>query len=187
MDKGTPYYEWSFLRKTGTVQLLTDDYDYDLPDDFGGTILDSSVVYNTAGENQPPLAKIDEHILRTHRASGSQKKGYPLYYSVRPKTHNAATGQRWEMLVYPTPNADINSKGIEYRYPHIPEALNTTNKYPVGGGAYSEVILAAHLAEAEAYSDNDGQGIYEQKFQSLLTVALRNDEQQKMNRKEGVA
>lgn len=185
IDPGTPYYEWSFLRKAGQITLVTADYDYDLPDDFGGTVLDESVTY-AAGVDQPHLAKVSEGTIRQLRMSETST-GYPAYYAVRNKAHAPTTGQRWEMLTHPTPGADQNTKVIDYRYVYIPDALTNTNKYPVGGGQYSQVILAAHLAAMELVLEHDPAGPERQNFITLLTTAVRLDEEQKQNQGGGVA
>jgi hypothetical protein len=186
LDGETPYYEWSFLRKTGTITLLTDDWDYDLPEDFGGTILDRSVTYNTAGTAQPPLHKVDEQVIRHHRTN-KVHKGYPRNYAVRPKAHAPTTGQRWELLVDPQPNATVNSTKIDFRYVYVPDHLSGSNIYPAGGAQYGEVLLAAHLAEAELFQENDPEGAYGMKFQQMLGTAIRNDMQQKQNNRGGRA
>lgn len=185
LDQQTPYYEWSFLRTTGTITLLTNTWQYDLPDNFGGTILDRSVTYNTAGTAQPPLHKVDEQVVRHHRAN-KVHRGYPRYYAVRPKEHAADTGQRWQMIIDPMPSVDQNAVKIDYRYVFVPGHLSGTNIYPVGGAQYSEVVLAAHLSEAELYQENEV-GIYNQKFEQMLMSAVRNDEQQKLNMRGGRA
>ena len=182
-----PVYEWTFLRKTGSITTANNDYDYDLPDDFGGTILDSSTRY-AAGNGNRQLKKVDEQIIEQKRAL-NDKKGAPKYFSVRPKAHAPSSGQRWEMIVYPTPSTATSSASlvISFRYAYIPEQLDATNTYPVGGGQYSEVILAAHLACAEYKQDDEPNGPMMQRFKELLSVAIRNDDQQKNNSRGGAA
>lgn len=184
-DGDIPYYEWTFLRKTGTITLATGDYDYTLADDFGGTILDRSVTWPVANGNRSP-AKVSESAIRQNQAYDNQS-GLPRYYAVRNSTHAPTTGQRWEMLVYPTPSATYNGVVWTYRYVQVPDVITSTNIYPLGGAAYSEVFLAAILAAAEYKQDDDPDGPFQKKFQSMLAAAMRNDKQQKMNDRGGGA
>lgn len=187
-DEGeNPRYEWTFLRKTGTINTQNNDYDYDLPDDFGGTLLDSSTRY-AAGNGNLQLKKVDEQIIEQKRAK-DQRWGAPRYFAVRNKTHAPSTGQRWEMLVYPTPSTNTSTVNsiISFRYVYIPNILDSTNTYPVGGGQYSEVILAAHLACAEFKQDDEPNGPMMERFKTLLGTAMRNDKQQKENNRGGGA
>jgi hypothetical protein len=178
-----PTYEWTFLRKTGTITLQNEQWRYDLPSDFGGTILDSSTAY-PAGTNHAHPRKVDEQEIRQLRML-DDLLGVPRYYAVRPKNHDSIEGQRWEFIVYPTPDASEHGLSIQYRYVHVPDSLVPNGIYPVGGAQYSEVILAAHLSAAEYMLDDDGQGPFTAKFNEMLQAAMRNDENQKKNRGEG--
>lgn len=184
-DDENPVYEWTFLRKTGTVTLLTADVDYDMPDDFGGTILDSSIAF-AAGVQQRPMKKVDQHEIEQLQAMDAQN-GWPKYYAVRNKTHAPTTGQRWEMTVYPTPQATQNNSVVSFRYVGVPNEITSVNKYPVGGAQYSEVVLAAHLAAAEYKLDDDPDGPLMKKFNAMMTTAMRNDANQKSNNRGGIA
>ena len=185
MPEGQPVYEWTFLRTIGSITLVTGDYTYTLPDDFGGTILDRSVTWPVGNGNRM-LTKISEQDIRKNQAYDNQS-GVPKYYAVRNLTHAPTTGQRWELLTYPTPSAAVNGIVLSYSYVFVPNVITSANKYPVGGAQYSEVILSAILAAAEYKEDDDPSGPYHQKFQELLQVAMRNDEQQKSNDRKGKA
>lgn len=184
-DGDTPYYEWTFLRKTGTITLVTADYDYTLPDDFGGTILDKSVTFPVASGYRG-LSKISESSIRQHQSYDNQS-GVPKYYAVRNRTHTPTTGQRWELLCYPTPAAIVNTVVLTYRYVQLPGTLSNTNLYPLGGAQYSEVVLAAVLAAAEYKEDDEPGGPFAAKFEKMLGTAMRNDKQQKQNDRGGAA
>lgn len=172
-----PRYEWTFMRKTGTITLATGDADYDFGDDFGGTILDDSVTY-ASGQNKRPLQIVPESTIRSLQSMDSQT-GVPKYYATRNKAHNATTGQRWEMLVYPTPTSAENNLVLTFRYIHVPDTISNTNIYPVGGAQYSEAILASFLAAAEARHDDDPNGPMQQRYLQVLGQAMRNDRNQK--------
>lgn len=178
-----PVYEWSFLRKTGTITLVTSDVDYNLPDDFSGTILDDSLSY-ASGVDQLKLRKVSEQEIRQLQSRDSQT-GWPLYYSIRPRSYSATTGQFWEMLVYPTPAATQNGSVITYRYVFNPDTIDNTNLYPVGGARYDNLLLSSYLSAAEWFLDDDPNGPFTQKFQSEMTGAIRQDKQLKSNDRGG--
>jgi hypothetical protein len=184
IDAGTPSYEWTFLRKAAQITLATNTAAYDLPDDFGGTLLDDSVTY-ASGVSHPPLRKVPESTIRKQQAQDSTSTGWPKYFAVRNKVHTPTTGQRWELLTYQTPGLAQNAAVLDYRYVYVPDALSNTNIYPVGGAQYSEVITAAHLAAAELVLDGDPAGPYRQQFVTMLATAMRNDLQQKANEPNG--
>lgn len=175
-DEEKPYYEWSFLQKTGTITFNT-AASYKLPDDFGGTILDDSVTY-AAGKGARTLQYVPEAKLRKIQAM-DQAGGLPKYFAVRNETHDPTAGQRWDFLTYPTPRPADNGTAITYRYVYVPDTLDATNTYPVGGAQYSETVLAAIMAAAETMLDNDPAGPYMQRFQLMLKQAMRNDQNQK--------
>lgn len=169
-----PHYEWSFLRVTGSITLATGDYDYDLTDDFSGTIMPDSVTW-ASGTELRPLQLVSEATIRKHKAHNSTG-GTPKYIAVRPKTFVAANGLRWEAIVYPTPTAANNAAALTYRYVTLPGTLTNTNIYPMGGAQHSETILAACMAAAEQKQDDDPAGPFYQRFQMTLQNSIRADE-----------
>ena len=172
-----PRYEWEFLRTVSSINLVTNTATYDLPDDFGGTMQDNSLAF-ASGSEKRGLMKMPEEDLRKCQAIETAK-GTPLYYSIFPKTFDPTVGQRWQISFYPTPDADENTVAISYRYTRVPDRLTNTNVYPAGGAQYGETLLYAFLAASEAMTDDDAQGMYQQKFQESLAQAIRNDESQK--------
>jgi hypothetical protein len=176
-EEGEPIYEWSFLRVNGTITLATSDYDYDLTDDFSGTMIDDSVTW-ASGVGRLPLQSVDEGEIRAMRANDSDA-GVPKYIAVRPKTFSPTTGLRYEALVFPTPSAAVNSSVLTYRYVTLPDTLTNTNIYPIGGARHSETILAAVMAAAESRNDDDPAGPYMARFQQMLTASIRQDQQAK--------
>lgn len=169
-----PYYEWSFLRANGEITLATEDADYDLPDDFSGTMIPQSITW-ASGEQARALKLVSEDTIRKHQAYNSTG-GAPRYIAVRGKTFVSANGQRWEALVYPTPTAVNNNDVITYRYVVLPDTLSNTNIYPRGGAQHSETILSAIMAAAEQKQDDDPNGPFYQRFQAQLQNSIRADE-----------
>ena len=179
-EAGEPRYEWSFLRKSATLSLVAGDYDYDLPDDCTGIILDDSLTFSAASGLRR-LVKVPEWHLRALQAKSSTTSGTPQYFAVRPKTHAPTTGLRYEVVLYPTPSA---SATISYRYVLAPDTLTATNQYFYGGAMHSETLLESVLAAAEYRLDDDPQGLHQQRFQQLLGVSIRADREIKQRSRE---
>lgn len=169
-NPGEPEHQWSFLRVNATITLAVGDADYDLPDACDGRVVDGSVGY-ASGANERRLSKTDEAAIRMLQAN-EPVSGTPVYYAVRAKAHAPTTGQRYEMLVYPTPS---QAKVIHYSYQTLPDAITSTNIYPHGGAAYSQVILEAILSEAERLLDDDPHGPHQKRFELLLGAAIAKD------------
>lgn len=179
-----PVYEWSFLRKTGSIAMNTNTSSYDLPDDFA-TILEKSTSW-PSGTKQRQLKKIPEQDIRQLQAMDPQN-GWPKYYGIRLKTPDFVDGHRWEMLVYPTPQADQNNTSLSFSYVFVPDTIGNTNIYPVGGARYSELMLSSYLAAAEFKQDDDPEGPFNSKFKTELAAAIRADKQFKQNERGGEA
>jgi hypothetical protein len=182
-EEDRPYYEWSFLRATGNTTLTNANAAYVMPDSFGGTILDFSATY-AVGSGRRRLSKVPEGELRSLQAMDNLTKQWPKYYAIRNNAV-ANTGQRFEMLVYPTPGADQVNAVITYSYVSVPDVLTNTTVYPCGGGQYSEVLLSAILSAAEAAVDDDAMGPNMQRFQVLLSSATRDDKNKKASGRGG--
>lgn len=108
-----------------------------------------------------PVVQRPEDWLRRLRQTHSSSSGPPQYFGLRPRTYAPATGQRWDIMVWPDPDDDYT---MTYRKCINLDALATT-QYPPGGMAHSETILESCLAVAEArYGDTQGlhKAIYEE-------------------------
>ena len=172
-------HQWSFLRKIDSVTLDKNVQDYALADDVAH-IVEDSVTYQANTSNRSPLTRVPESQMRAMRAEA--KEGIPLYYAIRTKhvddSSDSATskvGQRFEMLVHPTPIVNAgDGDSIDYRYVRAPDLLTTSYKYPLGGALHSQTIIEACLAEAEKDMD-DRADVHEQIFQKMLMASYRAD------------
>jgi hypothetical protein len=183
-EEDQPTYEWSFLRTAGTLTLVTNTYQYDLPDNFS-TILDRSVS-GGAGSGIRILKKIPESDIR-QLLSLDYRAGAPKYYAVRNKPVDQVNGTRYELLTYPVPSVLYNTVALEYRYVFLPDTIGNTNIYPIGGARYSELMLASYLAAAEYKQDDDPEGPFQKKFDQEMRAAIRADKQLKSNQRGGTA
>lgn len=170
MSPNEPRHEWSFLRVAGSLSIAASDYDYDLPDNFSGVLIDDSVTFGS-GSTLLRLEKVDDSTLRAMRSS-TPSTGTPTTFCVRTKAHAPTTGMRYELLLYPTPDRALT---LEYRYVAIPDVIDGTNLYPYGGAIHSQTILLSCLAEAERILDDDVSGENRKSFMAQLAASIRLD------------
>ena len=139
-----------------------------MPDDFGGLL--SPLVY-LPGNSQygRPLVQGDHDMIYAKR-QWSDATSPPAFFAIRPKTFTAATGQRFEILFWPVPDAAYI---LTYRYRVRPNTLGSS-EYPYGGVENSELFLASCLAKAEERR-NDGPGPLHAKFLETLQAAIAFD------------
>jgi len=94
---------------TATYTVGAAAWKYPLPDDYGGLILPFRY---PAGTSHPPLERTSEGRILAGRSS-SNTTGYPRMFAVRPRPFVQASGQRFEIIFWPTPSVD---KTLEYTY-----------------------------------------------------------------------
>lgn len=151
----------------GDTFTLTADGNYRLPDDFGG--IEGPLTF-TSGTNRPDIEMRGEPQIRQLRQRGSVT-GRPRHGAVRPVAFDPTLGQRYELMLYPTPNAHYE---LAYTTNVLPDKLTTTNKYPYGGMIHGNAILESCLAVAEAEA-NDGEREHRERYKSLLASSVRKD------------
>ncbi len=176
---GDSTYEWSFLKTSNTLSLTSADYDYDLPANFGGSV--DRVVLTSGGTTPRPLTKIEPDELMQLRTREAASNATPTRFAIRPKTPTTSagdtadltsgTGQRWEMLFYPTPNGSFTAT---YHYPIIPNMLSATNVYPLGGAQHSSTVLASCLAAAETIWNLESKS-WAEEYQKRLVASIVMD------------
>lgn len=165
-------HEWTFLRPVTTLATVAGGFDYTLPDDFGG--LDGSMTFDPDDDGYESIRQVGEAQIR-HLQHGSPSSGIPRLCAVRPKTTTGTTGQRFELLLFPTPNAVYT---LSYRYNVLPSKLTQSAPYPYGGSAHSETLLQSCLAIAEQRADNDAEKLYHYKLfldRLRASIALDNN------------
>ena len=83
------------------------------------------------------------------------------------------TGQRFELLFDPTPDAAYRITG---RYQALLGKLTATNIYPAGGAPHAETLKAAIQAAAELSMD-DTRGPYHERFMERIAASVAYDRQ----------
>ena len=160
-------HHWSFLRPTTAIALQAGVGDYDLPDDFGGITGDLTYPPSTASR---AVVLVSEPALRALRQN-SPATGNPTHAALRPKTTDGSTVQGFEILFWPTPDAEGQ---LSCRYYVHPSALSHDNPYPYGGPAHAETILESCLSIAEQRL-NDEKGLHWEKFLQRLAASIQYD------------
>ena len=145
--------------------------EYDLPTTFEA--IEGDLTYE-AGQSDfyPPIRqKHDGEIRRLRQDDPYHDR--PFYYGIRTVEFDPTVGSRRRLSVYPTPDAAYVFKArMKLRATMIDE----TNQYPVGGESLSQVIVEACLAAAERNYDEQ-LGRHSQRFQELLPLAIRADQE----------
>lgn len=162
-----PPHQWSFLRPTTTLTTVADDYDYDLPDDYGA--LDGPLTY--AAETEYPHIRITDELHIRQMRQTHVSSGEPRFAAVRPKASDGTTGQRFEMLLWPTPD---EAYVLSYRYMIAGSAITSDAPYPLGGSVHAETIKAACRAAAEMHLE-DVHGQYWNDYMMMLRASIEND------------
>ena len=162
-------FEWSWLRPSTTLAVTKDDWEFDLPDDFGRLI---GVLHFAEAEYRSPVVIVSAGKLLDMRAYSSLTDA-PKYAAVRYKavTDESTGGQRQEILFFPTPSSDWT---LSYEYEAYSGVLSDTFPYPLGGMQLAELYIESCLALAESRI-NDDVGQHAQHFQALLVDAIARD------------
>ncbi len=161
---------WSFLIQDGTISASASDSAYDLPDAFGQHLVSATLV-SADSDDATRLAIISRRELAEKQNAESTVEGAPEYVAWRPKAFAAATGERFELLVHPTPDGSYSIR-IEFRTQ--PDRLAPAAPYPRGGMLHSDTILKACRAAAERDQDDES-GIHNQRFQQRLQASVMMD------------
>jgi hypothetical protein len=163
--RGIPPHTWSFLKPVRTLTTVADDYAYDLADDEAGIFGDYISFSDTTSAGD--LQKRTEGWIRLQQ-QGHTGSSRPEYFAVRYKD-DAGSGQRLEVLLYPTPDAEYT---LSYRALLNVDALSAT-EYPPGGMRHTAMFRASCIAAAEFRRNNAHGPMFEELVRQLRkSVAL---------------
>jgi hypothetical protein len=168
MDGLSAGYEWTFMKPTVTIETTADDEDQDLPDDFGRLV--NGFSFDTADLYPQVLADVGEARIRELRQQFDETDR-PRVAAIRIKSSDGTTGQRREVMWYPTPDAAYT---LSYRYEAFTGKLTDANPYPLGGAKHAELIRESCLAAAEAFLD-ETRGTHWDNFSRQLLSAVMRD------------
>jgi len=160
-------HTWSFLRNTESLITMSGTYIYPMPDDFISLI---GTFQFDDDDAFPPLEERPIDDVWDMRAV-STYSNYPEYFAIRPGKYTKETGQGWEVVFYPTPDAAYT---LHFLYELYPPKLEGDNDIPIGYVDTSEALKACCLAEAE-YSKDEVMGVQSQVAQQKLAPCIRRD------------
>ena len=162
-------HPWSFLKPYTTLTTVADTYLYDMPDNFafieGLMVHDAAMLYRE-------LKQVSPEKLLAMRAMADISQ-VPQLFAIRPKSAGGVVSTKYEMLMYPTPDAAYL---LNYQYALIPDALSAEAPYPLGGPQHAETILESCLAIAEQRIDDKidiHQSLFMQKLQASVAIDRR--------------
>jgi hypothetical protein len=164
-------HSWSFLRPIASLTVDSGDSSITLPDDFGGFVTPG--LSFTASDNQYFRVRLTsvENLLSMQQLSNVLTGPQPEWAAVSMTTFAGTTGQRYELLLFPTPTADGTLKAPYYS---IPNATSDSLPYPLGGQPHAETLLESCLAAAEL--EKTGQaGPHRALFQERLMASIQHD------------
>ncbi len=152
-----------------------------LPDDYGG-ILGPITFRPGASTMWPPLEICGEYDLRRMRQH-EDIVSTPRQAAVRTAiasatagqrlTSGTSAGQRWEMMLWPIPDAAYE---LSCRIRVNVNSINASHTYPPGGPALAELYIESCLAIAE-HRMRDNRGVHWENFLQQLQAAVAFDRQ----------
>jgi len=160
-------HDWTFLKPTTTIATVADTADYELPDDFGG--IEGDLTFGQS-EGYTPIPVRGESQIRIQRQYNTGT-GRPRLAATRPKESAGTDGQRFELMLWPTPDTEYT---LYYRYRVLPDALTSASiAYPYGGSAHAATIRASCLAAAELAQETEGPRLND--FMRKLSASISRD------------
>lgn len=140
---------------------------YRMADDFGS--MKSTEIYYASGSNDNRFITVTSEAMVANALQENAQTNRPYWAGIRPVAI-AATGQRFDLAVYPIPDV---SYSVTFRYDVNPDAL-TAGLYPYGGMDHAETIRACCLGAAEEMF-NDFQTDKRASADRLLAMSIASD------------
>lgn len=162
-------HRWSFLYPVTTLTTVSGTQTYNLPDDYGA-IQGRMTFPANSGICYRPIQIVSEEMIREY-AQRDTNNTRPRCAAIRPKPFDGTSGQRWQILFWPVPDAAYT---LSYRYQANPAQLSTDAPYPLGGMKHAETIIESCLSVAESRM-NDELGIHSANYQRLLLASIQQD------------
>ena len=160
--------KWSFLFPIEQITTMNGQHTYELPQDF--VSLQGSITFG-ADERYSDLKPITMPKWNSLRASNDYT-GYPEFYVIHPEKFDKDMGTRWNLHIYPTPDA---SYCLQLPIQIMPLKLENDNDLPIGGPEMSDALRVVCLAEAEDAKEGVKEPIYKPQVSSVLNNAFALD------------
>jgi hypothetical protein len=167
----TTAHRWSFMNPQRTFDTVANDFDYDLPADFGAPAGNGDIFYDDDEYVSYTISQVSPGMIDRQRAH-SNTTGRPTQYAIRPKAFDQTAEQTQELLLYPTPDAVY---GLLQPYQAKFTELSSVNLYPMGGQAHRDTILQSCRAVAAQYYKEDVAAFEHDMFLQRLKASVEYD------------
>jgi len=161
-------HDWNFLKPELSLTTVAQQEDQDLPDDFAYLI--GGYLFHAVDSGYSPVKIISVSEILNQRTI-STVSTVPSHAAIRAKSSSGTTGQRYEIMWWPTPSDAYTLTG---RYAVNPDALSASAPYPLGGAMHAATIEASCLAVAELREDNI-KGPMDADYKEKLEQSIRKD------------
>lgn len=168
VDQGL-IYDWTFLTTEFTFKTEIGTDDYLMPFSFGGTV--GPLVHDPADQIRVSIVKTTVNDILSFRQLNLQLSSWPQRYAERPVPMGGREGQRWELMMWPSPSAEFLFHGQQRIQPLAP---GNDQQYLYGGPEHSQTIIEACLAAAELMQD--GPGPHAVEFMNCLKTSIALDQ-----------
>lgn len=182
-------HDWYWARPTGRLTTESGVWAYDMPADYvqlygpvhyegGGDVTDSDGNTVATGTVLYKALQVRGEAQLMQLLQRQDASTRPTICAVRPKKFNKAQGTRYEMLVWPVPDARYT---LNFRYRINPDT-STANSLPAmveeldlhGGDRYSELYLEAAMLDAD-YMMGKKRSEHEERFMRAVQTAVAQD------------
>lgn len=160
---------WTFLQRDGSLTFAADDYQYDTPTDFA-SFVGEEMWWSSPSASSQRMRRVDVDTIRRKRQYFQSSTAYPQLFAIDWNYPSVGQAQTAKIIVHPTPSA---ASTVNYRYAFNPDALSTTNPYPLGGQRMSQLVLEASAALGEFKkngSRGDSWGVFREQLDSTIRM-----------------
>jgi hypothetical protein len=165
-------HRWSFLEPETSITISSGDYAYDLPDGFS-SFISPYLAYTATDAPYTVQITTIERLRELHSGNSGQQVDWPTHAALSLKTRAQSTGQRFELLLYPIPNATKTLIFSYYLNPSL--TVDSTAPYPLGGQPHGLTLLTACLAAWEIHMEDTVDGPNYREFLRLMADSIAFD------------
>jgi hypothetical protein len=163
-----PAFEWSFMKPSTTLDVVSGTRVYQLPNAFGR--LSGNMFFDTSDSLRHSIVLVSEHRINT-LIQQSDETGAPAFASISAQQSMGQHGQLHSATFFPMPDKAYT---LHFAYSAYTGKLSLSNQFPLGGPRFAELVLESCLAVAEQ-RENDERGLHTERFERLLVAAVAED------------
>ena len=168
LDK-TGSHDWSWRWVLRDLPIVAGTYEYQLWDDFAG--LHGTIFYVPSDLSWVDITIVPAATIRRRLQFATLVLARPNMAAIEALANDGTEAQKWQLLIYPVPFTNFT---FRLRYKSNRDKLSDAAPYPLGGGAFAELLRESCLAAAERMCD-DQNGVHNQTFMQMLQSAITED------------